>query len=225
MEIRSRDALLRGIIVVVMMALTTGRANARDPHHRTQATGADDPVSAVKGNPGPPQIRPSKNLPPGDYIIGSDDILAVSVWREPEISRVIPVRPDGRISLPLIGELRASGLAPLKLQADITEHLKAYLSNPEVTVIVQEVKSQKFNIVGEVQKPGIYYLAKPMAVLDAIAMAGGVRDFARVKKIYVLRRNSDGPRIRIPFNYKEIIKGKSSSQDVTLEAGDTVVVP
>ncbi len=103
MELRSRDAMLREIIVVVMMALTTGRANARDPHHRTQATGADDPVSAVKGNPGPLQLRPSKNLPSGDYDIGLDEILAVSVWREPEISRVIPVRPDGRIWLPLIG--------------------------------------------------------------------------------------------------------------------------
>jgi polysaccharide export outer membrane protein len=160
-----------------------------------------------------------------EYVIGPGDVLAINVWKEPEISRVVPVRPDGQISLPLMGDLGATGLTPLKLQAKITEKLKAYIANPEVTVIVQEVHSQKFNIVGAVSKPGNYPLMKPMRVLDAIAVAGGFQEFAKTKKIYVLRTKPDGSQQRIPFNYKAVIAGKNLNQNVELEPGDTVVVP
>ncbi len=160
-----------------------------------------------------------------EYLIGPGDILAVNVWKEPEISRVIPVRPDGQISLPLIGDLGATGLTPLKLQAKITEKLKAFIANPEVTVIVQEVHSQKFNIVGAVAKAGNYPLTKPMRVLDAIAVAGGFQEFAKTKKVYVLRTKPDGSQQRLPFNYKDVISGKNLGQNVELEPGDTVVVP
>lgn len=160
-----------------------------------------------------------------EYIIGPEDVLAISVWREAEISRTVPVRPDGMISLPLIGELKASGLTPLELNSVITDELKNYLSNPEVTVIVQKANSQKFNIVGQVQRPGSYHLGRPMTVLDALAVAGGFRDFANGKKIYVLRRLPNGRRLRIPFNYKEVIKGRKFYQNVELEPGDTIVVP
>jgi polysaccharide export outer membrane protein len=168
-----------------------------------------------------PQAVSSSN----EYVIGPGDVLAINVWKEPEISRVVPVRPDGQISLPLMGDLGATGLTPLKLQAKITEKLKAYIANPEVTVIVQEVHSQKFNIVGGVSKPGNYPLMKPMRVLDAIAVAGGFQEFAKTKKIYVLRTKPDGSQQRIPFNYKAVIAGKNLSQNVELEPGDTVVVP
>ncbi len=177
--------------------------------------------SESRGGAPPMPSTPVSN----DYVIGPEDLLAVNVWHEPEISRSVPVRPDGKISLPLVGEVEASGLTPLKLQSKITEKLRAFVSNPEVTVIVQEVRSQKVNIVGEVQKPGSYHLIKPMRVIDLIAEAGGFRDFAKVKKIYVLRAAPDGSQQRIPFNYKEVINGRNSQQNIELEPGDTVVVP
>ena len=161
----------------------------------------------------------------GDYTIGSDDLLAVNVWREPEISRNVVVRPDGRISLPLVGDLPASGRTPVQLQDAIKDHLRGYLSDPEVTVIVQEARSQKFNILGEVEHPGSYPLSRAMTVLDAIAIAGGLRDFAKSGKIYVLRISADGARARVEFNYKEVIKGRRLSQNVELQPRDTVVVP
>jgi polysaccharide biosynthesis/export protein len=162
---------------------------------------------------------------PKEYVIGPDDVLAVNVWKEPEISRTLPVRPDGNISLPLMGDLMASGRTPVQLQKEIKDHLVEYLSNPEVTVLVQEAKSHKFNIIGEVEKPGSYVMGGPMTVLDAIALAGGVRDFARTTKIYVLRVNADGSRTRLPFNYKHVIKGNDLHADVQLQPRDTIVVP
>ena len=164
-------------------------------------------------------------VPPAEYLIGPDDVLAVNVWKEPEISRTLPVRPDGNISLPLVGDLTASGRTPAQLQNEIRQQLTAYLSNPEVAVVLQEAKSHKFNIVGEVQKPGTYVISGPMTILDAIALAGGLRDFARQTKIYVLRFNADGSRARVPFNYKQVIKGDALKTDVQLQPRDTVVVP
>ena len=160
-----------------------------------------------------------------DYIIGNGDLLAINVWKEAEISRVVPVRPDGKISLPLIGELQASGRTPRQLQEEIAKKLKDYVAEPEVNVIVQEIKSQKFNVLGMVMHPGSYTLTKPMTVIDAIAMAGGFRDFAKQKDVYVLRRDVGGKQNRLPFNYKDVIKGRSPEQNVELQSDDTVVVP
>ena len=162
---------------------------------------------------------------PAEYLIGPDDMLTVNVWKEPEISRGVPVRPDGKISLPLIGDLSASGRTPVQLQNDIRERLLKYLSDPEVTVIVQEARSQKFNIIGEVERPGSYLLSKPMTVLDAIAVAGGFREFAKTTKIYVLRLDPAGVGIRLPFNYKKVVNGGGLDKNVKLEPLDTVVVP
>jgi polysaccharide export outer membrane protein len=164
-------------------------------------------------------------LPSAEFVIGTGDILAVNVWREAEISRVVPVRSDGRISLPLLGDLVASGRTPHQLEAEISAKLKDYISEPEVTVIVQEIRSQKFNVLGMVMRPGSYVLTKPVTVLDAIAIAGGFRDFARLKDMYVLRRNPDGKQSRFPFNYKEVVKGHNPGQDLELEPNDTVVIP
>lgn len=192
----------------------------------TKAT-ASDPAKAKVTGPSNSQtsVPVAAELQPDGYVIGEDDVLAVNVWKEPEISRSVPVRPDGKISLPLIGDLRASGRTPIQLQNDIRLQLLNYLSDPEVSVIVQEAKSQKFNILGEVERPGSYTLSRSMTVLDAIAAAGGFRDFAKTSKIYVLRVNTDGSRICIPFNYKEVIRGRKLSQNVELETRDTVVVP
>jgi polysaccharide biosynthesis/export protein len=159
------------------------------------------------------------------FVIGADDVLAVSVWKEPEISRAVPVRSDGRISLPLVGELQASGETPRQLEQEIAAKLRGYISEPEVTVIVQEIKSQKINVLGMVARPGSYPLTNSLTVLDAIALAGGFRDFAKQKSVYVLRQGSGGGETRLPFNYKEVIKGKNSAQNISLQPRDTVVVP
>ena len=159
------------------------------------------------------------------YVIGIDDLLAINVWKEPDISRAVPVRSDGKISLPLVGEVVAGGKTPRALKAEITEKLKNYISEPEVTVIVQEMRSKKFNIMGQVTRPGSFQLSGTMTVLDALAVAGGFRDFAKKKDIYVLRKKADGTDERLPFNYKDVIKGKNSQQNVRLMPGDTVVVP
>lgn len=161
----------------------------------------------------------------GDYVIGPDDVLAVNVWKEDEISRQVPVRPDGKVSLPLIGDVQAAGLTPLELQESIRARLAAYLVNPTVTVMVQEARSHRFNVVGEVEHPGSFVLGQPLTVLDALAMAGGFRDFAKTGAIYVLRLNADGSHQRIPFNYKQVISGRSLQQNIRLQPGDTVVVP
>ncbi len=190
------------------------------------AAGSDQAKSKVSDQPNSQPPAPVEaEVQPDGYVIGEDDVLAVNVWKEPEISRSVPVRPDGKISLPLIGDLRASGRTPVQLQDDIKRQLLNYLSDPEVSVIVQEAKSQKFNILGEVARPGSYVLSRSMTVLDAIAVAGGFRDFAKTSKVYVLRVNADGSRACIPFNYKEVIRGRKLSQNVELETRDTVVVP
>jgi polysaccharide biosynthesis/export protein len=160
-----------------------------------------------------------------EFVIGTGDVLAINVWKETEVSRVVPVRSDGRISLPLVGEIQAGGRTPKQLETEISAKLKDYVSEPEVTVIVQEIKSQKFNVLGMVMKPGSYVLTNPTTILDAIAMAGGFRDFAKQKDIYVLRRSADGNQARLPFNYKDVVKGHKSTQNIALQSNDTIVVP
>src|SRR6202795_47052 len=159
------------------------------------------------------------------YVIGANDVLAVNVWKEPDISRSVPVRSDGKISLPLVGELQASGETPRQLEQEISTRLKNYISEPEVTVIVTDSKSQKINIMGMVTRPGAYLLTSSTTVLDSIPRAGGFKDFAKQKSIYVLRQSADGKQERLSFNYKEVIKGKNPEQNIRLQAGDTVVVP
>jgi polysaccharide export outer membrane protein len=160
-----------------------------------------------------------------DFVIGPGDVLGINVWKEPDISRVIPVRSDGKISLPLVGELQASGQTPRALEAEISRGLRAYISEPTVAVIVQEIRSRQYNILGQVTKPGSYMLLNSATVLDAIAVAGGFRDFAKKKSIYVLRRDSTGKESRLPFNYTKVIKGGNLEQNVVLRPGDTIVVP
>ena len=159
------------------------------------------------------------------FVIGNDDVLAINVWKEPDVSRSIPVRSDGKISLPLVGEVQAAGRTPLKLEQDIASKLKNYIAEPEVTVIVQQINSQKFNVLGQVMRPGTFVITNTPTVLDAIALAGGFRDFAKQKSMYILRQNADGTQTRIPFNYKEVVKGINPAQNIKIQPRDTVVVP
>ena len=200
-------------VVLLLGVLLAGAAGA-------QTSPASSPATSSATSPATSSDKPHDD----SFVIGNDDVLAINVWKEPDISRSIPVRSDGKISLPLVGEVQAAGLTPLKLEKDIAEKLKNYISEPEVTVMVQQVNSQKFNILGQVTKPGSYGIANSPTVLDAIALAGGFRDFAKKKSIYVLRHSGNGE-VRLPFNYKEVSEGKNMGQNIKLQPGDTIIVP
>lgn len=160
------------------------------------------------------------------YVIGNDDRLAINVWKEPELTNMaIPVRSDGKISLPLVGELQATGRTPLQLEQEISSRLRNYITVPEVTVIVEQINSKKYNILGQIGKPGTYALTLTTTVVDAIAAAGGFKDFAKEKGVYILRPNPDGTQTRLNFNYKDFLKGKNLAQNVKIQPLDTIIVP
>jgi len=161
-------------------------------------------------------------LDPNRYVIGAEDSLQITVWKEPTLSGTIPVRPDGMISLVLVGDLRAAGLTPMALSADISQRLKKYIQDPVVTVVVLGVNSQRIFTVGEVNKVGPVMLTPGMTPLQAIIAAGGLTQFANSKHIYILRTEG-GKQQKIPFNYKTALKG--DNQGVSLQPGDTIVVP
>jgi polysaccharide biosynthesis/export protein len=168
---------------------------------------------------------PTAQTIPADYVIGLEDVLSINVWKEPELSvKDALVRPDGKISVPLVGDIQASGLTPMQLQEQIRGRLKEFLASPAVTVVVLRVASQSVSIVGKVSKPGIYYLGAPMTVLELLARAGGLREDAKNKAISVVRE--EGTRtVRLPFNYKDVSQGKNLQQNIILKNGDQVIVP
>jgi len=180
---------------------------------KAPASAAVEPPAAVKAATDDP-----------DYVIGADDQLNISVWNEPNISRTVPVRPDGKISLPLINDVQATGLTPMQLAMSIAEKLKKFLADPQVTVIVTGINSRRFYIVGEMNRAGAFPLLPNMTVLQALSSAGGFTQFANQKSIYVLRI-LEGKSVKFPFNYKEVIKGNHPEQNIVLKPGDTIVVP
>jgi len=190
-------------------------------------SGTPAPAASPASSQPTPSVEASAGTKAHDdtFVIGNDDVLAIDVWKEPDVSRSIPVRSDGKISLPLVGEVQATGRTPLKLEQEIAAKLKNYIAEPEVTVIVQQINSQKFNILGMVSRPGSFPISNAATVLDAIALAGGFKDFAKQKSIYILRQNADGTQTRLPFNYKEVVKGKNPAQNIKLQPRDTIVVP
>ena len=205
----------------VVFILTLGTLSAQEPAMADASASASVAKVDAKGS------SPKTTSPGGksDYVIGSDDVLSINVWREPELTRLVPVRPDGKISLPLVGDVEAAGLSTTQLQAALAQKLKNFVENPEVTVIVQEIRSLKFNVIGEVLRPGSYPLTKSLTVLDGLAAAGGFRDFAKMNKIYILRQRPDGTSTRVAFHYKDVIKGKKSEENIALQSHDTIVVP
>ena len=158
------------------------------------------------------------------FIIGSEDVLQISVWKEPDLSRELPVRSDGKISLALLNDVQAAGLTPRQLSDSITEKLKKFISDPQVSVIVKQINSRKYYLLGEVKKPGVFPLSSDMTVLQALSVAGGFNDFANLSKIYVLRQEN-GKSVRYPFNYKQVLKGEAAEQNRLLKPNDTIVVP
>lgn len=206
-------------LVLLLLAGSLWAQVPADGQADGQLGSAQAEVAAVQP-PTPSAAKPHD----ASFVIGNDDLLSINVWKEPDVSRSIPVRSDGKISLPLVGELQATGRTPLQLEQEISSRLKNYIAEPVVTVMVQQINSEKFNILGQVAKPGSYPLINGTTVLDAIATAGGFRDFAKQKSIYVLRQNS-GAESRLAFNYKDVIKGKHPEQNIKIEPRDTIVVP
>lgn len=185
-----------------------------------QATPASsDPKTAPADKPA---SEPVSTAGP-DYVIGPDDSLHISVWKEPDLSQTLPVRADGKISMPLLNDVAAAGLTPTQLAAVLTDKLKKYVADPRVTVIVTAMNSQRVYVTGEVTHTGSMALTPNMTVLQALASAGFTQ-FASTKRIYVLR-NENGKQVKIPVNYKKLIKGEDMDQNILLKPADTIVVP
>ena len=161
--------------------------------------------------------------PVADYQIGPEDVLDISVWKNPELSRKVPVRPDGKISLPLVNDIQAAGLTPSELRRQIATKLAEFVPTPEVSVVVQEVQSLKVSVVGAVKTPGRFSLRSPATVLECLALAQGLTEFANREKIVVLRQNGSTTE-RIPFNYRKVAEG-SEQENFMVKAGDIIVVP
>lgn len=184
---------------------------------------AAKPTPQAAEKPDPPAAKPAAAP---QYTLGAGDVVAVDVWHEPEVSRTLPIRPDGRISLPLAGEILAKGRTTLELQDEIADKLKKYIDHPAVTVMLQQAESRRYNILGMVNHPGSVVLTQPTTILDAIAQAGGLRDFAHGNKIYLIRkRASDGVEIRFNFNYDKVSRGLAPQQNIQVQPDDIIVVP
>ena len=159
-----------------------------------------------------------------EYKIGPQDVLRIDVWKEAEVSRAVPVRPDGKISLPLLNDVQAAGLTPMQLSTVIADGLKKFMNDPQVTVSVSEINSRRIYVTGEVTRAGAFPLLPNMTVLQALSSSGGFTQFAKLKNIYVLRIE-DGKQVKLPFNYKDAVNGKKPEQNVLLQPGDVIVVP
>ena len=212
--------LVRLFTVFSALALAaSGQNPPAQPEQKPPDTTAPDTADAPKESAASP-AGAAAAVDPNTFVIGPEDGIAIQVWREPEFSRMAVVRPDGRITLPLIKEVQAAGQTPNQLAAQIAKRLSEYVKDPQVDVTVMQVRSQKYYITGEVNKAGSFPLAVPTRVLEALTNAGGFRDFANTKKIVILRKGE-----RLKFNYKEVVKGKNPEQNIFLENGDYIIVP
>jgi len=206
----TKQIILAGALLLVFGAVASN-GQAQNP-----APDATKPAAPAMSSP------VAANDP--DYKIGPQDVLIINVWKEPDVSREVPVRPDGKISLPLLNDVEAAGLTPMRLANSLTESLKKFISGPQVTVIVKEINSRRVYVIGEVVRAGTFPLLPKMTVLQIVSSCGGFTQFANPKKIYVLR-TKDGKQTKIPFNYKEVVSGKNPEQNIELQPGDTIVVP
>ena len=206
--------------VILAGSLVTAGCPAQDAPAKPEL--AKDAIAQAA--PAMPATTPAVlNEVPKDYVIGSEDTLLVSVWNEEKLTATLPVRPDGKISLPLLNDVQASGLTPMQLADSLTEKLKKFVADPRVTVVVAAMNSRRIFVTGEVVHPGAMPLLPHMTMLQALASAGFTQ-FARVKGIYLLR-NENGAQAKLAFNYKDVVRGKHPEQNIELRPGDTVVVP
>jgi len=207
---RSAKLMLTLCLTAACLSLATQKQEKQEAPAAPQSSKAE--VPDVKQTPALP-------VDPKSYVIGPEDVLFVQVWREPDITRPVLVRIDGKITLPLIGEVQAANLTPLQLGAKIKDGLSKFMVNPDVMVSVQQVGSKKYFVNGEVNRPGTFPLIVPTTVMEALSNCGGFKEFANQKGIIIMRGTK-----RLHFNYKEYVKGKKPEQNILLENGDTIVV-
>ena len=201
------------IFIVLNILYVLAQAQSRPPAALGRGTQAPQEAPG-KLDANPPSVDPHT------YSIGSGDILFIRVWREMDFTGPYPVRPDGKITIPLVGDMQATGLTPERLGEQLKQALAEYINSPDVSVSLQQVNSKKFYVTGEVTRPGEYTLLQPTRVFEALSNASGFRDFANKKKIVIIRGAE-----RIRFNYIDVLKGKNLDQNIFLENGDTIVVP
>jgi polysaccharide biosynthesis/export protein len=202
------------VVCMALLGLAALALHAQDDAGEAPAKPAKD--AAADSRSAAPTV-------PSDYVIGPDDTLRIAVWKEPDMSATLPVRPDGKISLPLLDDVQASGMTPMQLSASIKEKLKKYIADPRVTVVVTAMNSQRVFVTGEVTHTGAMALLPNMTVLQALSSAGFTQ-FASLKSIYLLRM-VNGQQTKIPFNYKDVVKGNHPQENILLKPGDTIVVP
>ena len=227
-----RSVFLLGAWLVGISALAQAPQPTVPGDSTSPAAVSSQSQASPAAAPGSPPIQsgatpvttplPAANVTP-DYVIGPSDSLSVNVFKEPTMSGTLPVRPDGMISLSLVGDLQAAGLTPMKLSEEIRERLRKFINDPSVTVTVLAVNSKYIFLLGEVGKPGQLPLTPSITPLQAIASVGGLTPYANAKHIYILR-TTGGKQLKLPFDYKKAIK-TGEQQGVTLTAGDTIVVP
>lgn len=197
--------LLMGMIALAQGAPAQAAVNASDS--KTNATNNVEPAVPVDST----------------YVIGADDVLHVAVWKEADLTATEPVRSDGKISLPLLNDVQASGLTPMQLADSLTEKLKKFVADPRVTVVVTQVNSKRIYMLGEVSHAGPMSITPNMTAMQALASAG-INQFANTKKIYILRLEN-GKKVKYPVPYRKLIKGLEIEHDYALQPGDTIVVP
>ena len=202
----------RLVAATAACACLTGAASAQD----TKSANAKDTTSAAV-------VRDPRVLPPTEYMIGPEDVLDILVWKNPELSRTVPVRPDGKVSIPLVNDIQAAGLTPSQLREQLATRLGEYVPSPEVAVILREVHSVKVAVVGSVRQPGRFEVKSPATVLELIAMAQGLTEFANRDRIIVMRQNG-ATSTRVPFNYRKVAEG-SEQENFFVRPGDIIVVP
>jgi polysaccharide biosynthesis/export protein len=241
--VRSVSVIRSTLVIVTLSLFASGGGVAQTPPQPSQQTQPPaTPTPTAPSSPGagaqtPPTVEaqappgaqeqtvPTTGIqPPPGYVIGARDVLSVIFWREKEMSADVSVRPDGMISLPLINEVRAEGLTPDQLRDQVTQRAARYVADPTVSIVVREIHSRQVYITGEIGRPGAYSLMMPTTVMQLISMAGGVREFAKIKDIVILRTEG-GKQTAIEFNYKDVRNGKKLSQNILLQPGDTVIVP
>jgi polysaccharide export outer membrane protein len=210
-------AAFAALILIGSLALAQ---DAPAPPAASPASGktTSDTTASDKTTP-----APSASPAGPTYVIGPEDGLHIAVWKEADLTATLPVRPDGKISLPLLDDVQAAGLTPKQLAESVTEKLKKYIADPHVTVVVTSINSKRIFLVGEVMHPGATSMLPNMTVLQALSSAG-LSQFANTKRIYVLR-TENGKQRKLPVNYRQLVKGEQIEQNYLLQPGDTIVVP
>jgi polysaccharide biosynthesis/export protein len=229
--IRCACVLLVGLALLVpasvdaQSAAPAAKPPAATPAGRVSTPSATPATDGAAASPGPTSAAGAVAPLRSDYVIGPGDVLQVTVWKNDTLSRTVPVRPDGKISMPLLHDIQASGLTAMQLRDKIATALGEFMPNPEVAVSVNDVRSLRVSILGEVAKPGVLELRGQTTILEAIAMAGGFGPFASPSKITIIRTDENGKSKRLRFNYNRAISNGNDEENVVLRSGDVVVVP